>query len=62
MSEKSKGLGDTIAKITHALGIDILAEKVAHAVGKEDCGCEERKNILNEMFPYKDKDDQQIKQ
>ena len=26
----SKGLGDSIAKVTHALGIDIVAEKVAH--------------------------------
>tara|TARA_R110002051_G_scaffold177777_2_gene247627 strand:+ start:14267 stop:14617 length:351 start_codon:yes stop_codon:yes gene_type:complete len=46
--KKSEGLGDTIAKITEATGID----KVAKAVLGEDCGCEERKSRLNKMFPY----------
>ena len=45
---KSKGLGDTIEKITKATGID----KVAKAVLGDDCGCEERKEKLNKMFPY----------
>jgi len=49
---KSKGLGDSIAKLTHALGIDVLAEKVAHALGKEDCGCERRREKLNSLVPY----------
>ena len=48
MSEKSKGLGDTIAKITKATGIDKVAKKVLG----DDCGCEERKAKLNKMFPY----------
>lgn len=52
-SEESKGLGDTIAKITHATGLDVVAEKVAHALGKEDCGCKRRQEKLNELFPYK---------
>lgn len=51
--EESKGLGDTIAKITHATGLDVVADKVAKAVGKEDCGCNRRREKLNEMFPYK---------
>jgi len=51
MSE-SKGLGDTIAKITHFLYIDKLAEKVAHLLGYEDCGCTRRKTLLNKLFPY----------
>ena len=55
MSE-SKGLGDTIAKITHALGIDKVAETVAHALGQEDCGCGKRQEALNQMFPYKTPD------
>jgi len=54
--EESKGLGDTIAKITHATGLDIVAEKVAHAMGKEDCGCNKRREKLNELFPYKTED------
>ena len=45
---KSKGLGDTISKITKATGID----KVAKAVLGDDCGCDERKKKLNQMFPY----------
>ena len=52
-NEESKGLGDTVAKITHATGLDIVAEKVAKAMGKEDCGCNKRREKLNELFPYK---------
>ena len=46
---KSKGLGDTVEKITKATGID----KVAKFILGEDCGCEERKQKLNKLFPYK---------
>jgi hypothetical protein len=52
-TQESQGLGDTIAKVTNALGIDKLAEEVAQAMGKEDCGCNKRRKKLNEMFPYK---------
>lgn len=45
---KSKGLGDTIAKITKATGI----EAVVKAVAGDDCGCDERKETLNKMFNY----------
>lgn len=45
---KSKGLGDTIAKITKATGID----KAVKAVVGEDCGCDERKETLNKLFKY----------
>ena len=44
--EKSKGLGDTIEKITTATGIKKVVEAVSDATGK-DCGCEERKQRLN---------------
>ena len=50
--EKSKGLGDTIAKITNATGLDKVADTVAKAVGAEDCGCNKRRKTLNELFPY----------
>ena len=53
MSKKSKGLGDTIKKFTSATNIDNLAKKIAKAVGKDDCGCDERQEKLNKMFPYK---------
>jgi hypothetical protein len=51
--EESRGLGDTIAKITHATKLDKIAEKIAEVVGVEDCGCGKRQEILNEVFPYK---------
>jgi len=39
--KKSRGLGDTIAKMTSAVGI------------KPCGGCKKRQKKLNEMFPYK---------
>lgn len=52
--EKSKGLGDTVEKITKATGIKKVVEAVAKATGK-DCGCKARKDALNRSFPYQDK-------
>jgi hypothetical protein len=52
IENKSKGLGDTIAKITHAIGLDILADKIAKLFGKKDCGCERRRKKLNDLVPY----------
>lgn len=49
---ESKGLGDSIAKFTHAVGLDKVAETVATAVGKSDCGCKKRQQKLNDLFPY----------
>ena len=51
-NEKSKGLGDTIKKITSATKLDKLAEKIAEVAGAEDCGCDKRQEKLNQMFPY----------
>jgi predicted N-acyltransferase len=49
----NRGLGDTIAKITHFFRIDVLAQKIAKLRGKEDCGCERRREKLNNLVPYK---------
>ena len=49
---KSKGLGDSIEKITRATGIHSLAQMGAKAVGKKDCGCNKRQDSLNKLFPY----------
>ena len=57
-NQESKGLGDTIAKFTHFVGLDKLAERVAHLFGYEDCGCTRRKTTLNKLFPYKKKNKQ----
>ena len=48
---KSKGLGDTVAKITKATGIKKVVDTVAKATGK-DCGCGKRQDTLNRLFPY----------
>jgi len=48
---KSKGLGDTVAKITKATGIKKVVDTVSKATGK-DCGCGKRQNTLNRLFPY----------
>ena len=52
--EKSKGLGDTIEKITTVTGIKKVVDTVAKATGK-DCVCKARKEALNRVFPYQDK-------
>jgi hypothetical protein len=51
---KSKGLGDTIEKVTKATGIKKVVEAVSVATGK-DCGCKARRDALNRAFPYQDK-------
>lgn len=41
--KKSRGVGDTVAKVTKAVGI------------KPCSACEKRREALNRMFPYKRK-------
>jgi hypothetical protein len=52
LSQESRGLGDTVDKITTATGIKKVVHPVAKAVGKDDCGCEERRKRMNKAFPY----------
>jgi len=47
--KKAVGLGDTVEQVLKVTGI----AKVAKWVLGEDCGCEERKAKLNELFRYK---------
>ena len=49
---KSKGLGDSIEKITKATGIKAIVDAASKATGK-DCGCKARKEALNKAVPYK---------
>ena len=44
---KSKGLGDDIDKFTSKTGI----KKAVKMIFGDDCGCEERRKKLNNMFP-----------
>jgi len=48
MKEQSKGLGDSIDKFTEKTGIKKLVKKIAG----DDCGCEERRKKLNQLFPH----------
>lgn len=45
---KSTGLGDTVEKVFKAVGID----KAVKFIAGEDCGCSDRREILNKVFPY----------
>jgi len=47
--KKSKGLGDTIEKITKATGI----KKAVEFIAGEDCGCDKRKEYLNRVWRYR---------
>ena len=49
---QDKGLGDTIERVTQATGIKKVAETISNKMGKP-CGCGERRDTLNRMFPYK---------
>ncbi len=49
--KKSKGLGDSIEKLTEVTGIKKAFEMFSEATGI-DCGCNERKEKLNNLFPY----------
>jgi len=46
-----KGIGDTIEEILKKSGIKYATKKILG----DDCGCNERKEKLNERFPYKNK-------
>tara|TARA_R100001086_G_scaffold250030_1_gene192747 strand:- start:9009 stop:9197 length:189 start_codon:yes stop_codon:yes gene_type:complete len=48
---KSRGLGDTIEKITKATGIKKVVDTVSKVTGKP-CGCGKRRDTLNRVFPY----------
>jgi len=43
-----KGLGDTVADLTHLTGIDQLAKAYEQVTGKP-CGCEQRQEKLNNL-------------
>ena len=50
-SSKSRGLGDTIEKITEVTGIQWLIVKITGILGLP-CGCDYRRDLLNKWFPY----------
>ena len=48
----SKGLGDDIERVTQFTGIKKAVDVVSQKLNR-DCGCEQRKDSLNRIFPYK---------
>lgn len=51
-ASSSRGLGDVVAKFTHATGIAKGVKYVAGLFGV-DCGCTGRQETLNTVFPFK---------
>lgn len=49
-----RGLGDVIGNITYVTGIDKIVQATAKVLGKDDCGCNKRKEKLNKIFPFKE--------
>lgn len=67
--KKSQGFGDSMSKIAKAIAADKAADKIAEALGLEDCGCGKRQEklnnpdlLVNKIF-YKNKEqDDEIKE
>jgi hypothetical protein len=50
-----KGLGDLVEKITESTGIKTIVDKTTELLGIEDCGCTRRREILNNLIPFQQK-------
>ena len=48
---RSRGLGDSIHKLTKATGIKTVVDRVSNGLNIP-CGCEGRRNALNNLVPY----------
>ena len=48
---KSRGLGDSIHKFTTKTGIKSVVDRVSKGLNIP-CGCEARRNALNNLVPY----------
>lgn len=54
-NKQSEGLGDTVEKILNSKALKPIAKQVVNIIwgeDNEDCGCTQRKEKLNKMFPY----------
>ena len=49
---RPRGLGDTMAEITHITGISRVVKEIEKLTGIP-CGCEKRLEFFNKLFPYK---------
>tara|TARA_R100001377_G_scaffold84588_1_gene68488 strand:+ start:1579 stop:1824 length:246 start_codon:yes stop_codon:yes gene_type:complete len=48
---QDRGLGDSIERITKITGVKSVIDAAAR-IWEKDCGCNERKELLNKWFPY----------
>jgi hypothetical protein len=46
-----QGLGDTVADLAHLTGMDQMAKLYEQTTGKS-CGCDQRRQALNQIFPF----------
>lgn len=49
---KDRGLGDTLERVFHAVGLDRIAKAKERLTGKP-CGCAGRRDKFNALFPYR---------
>lgn len=52
LENQTKGVGDVVEKITEATGIK---KAVKAFFNDEDCGCDKRRDLLNEKLPFRNK-------
>jgi hypothetical protein len=50
--QKMTGLGDLVEAATTVTGVKAATEAVAKVTGK-DCGCKQRRDKLNRLFPFR---------
>lgn len=53
--KRHKGLGDTVEFLAEKTGIKYAVNKAVELGIIEDCGCEKRQQLLNELVPYGNK-------
>lgn len=49
--KRLEGLGDAVELVTKVTGIKAATEALSKVTGK-DCGCQGRKDKLNQQFPF----------
>lgn len=59
--KRQQGLGDTVEFITEVTGIKYAVNKAVELGIIEECGCDKRKEFLNEKFNYKREDSEVLR-
>ena len=56
IQKEERGFGDTLLNFNKKIGVAKLANSIAKLAGYEDCGCEDRAEVVNQWLPYKTED------